>query len=60
MTEQVAAGAALASAHASYFQGTAGLAASAAAKRLQARMKPEPISLQTLIAAAGHIINRLA
>ena len=60
ITEQVSANAALASAQSDYFLGTAGLAATAAAVRLQAQGKPEPISVETLIAAAGKIIDKLA
>jgi hypothetical protein len=58
--EQVAADASLASAHSNYFLGTAGLVASAAAKRLQANGKPEAAALGALIAAAGNLINKLA
>ena len=60
ITEQVSANAALAGAQSDYFLGAAGLAASSAAKRLQAQGKPESLALATLIAVAGNIINKLA
>jgi len=50
----------LANAQSDYFLGTAGLAANAAAVRLHAQRKPQPPSVETLIAAAGKIIDRLA
>lgn len=60
MTVQDVADAAFASAQSNYFQGTAGLAAMVALKRLQAAGKPEPAALQTLIVAAGPILNKIA
>jgi hypothetical protein len=60
ITEQVSANASFAGAQSDYFLGTAGLAATAALKRLQAQGKPEPVALASLIAAAGNIINKLA
>ena len=60
ITEQISTNAALASAQSDYFLGIAGLAAAVAGKRLQAQGKPEALSVETLIAAAGGIINKLA
>jgi len=60
ITEQMSANAALASAQSDYVLGVVGLAAGAAAKRLLAQETPAPAALETLIAAAGNIINRLA
>jgi len=60
IAEQASAHASLAGAHSDYFLGTAGLAAIAAARRLQAKKQPEPVSLQTLIRATGTIIDKLA
>jgi hypothetical protein len=60
VTEQVVANAALASAQSSYYQGIAGLAATAALKRLLAQGKPEPAALRTLIGAAGLVLDKSA
>ena len=60
ITGRISADATLANAQSDYFLGIAGLAANAAAARLQTQRKPEPISLATLIAAGGKILDRLA
>jgi len=60
ITEQISVNATLANAQSDYLLGTAGLAANAAAARLHAQRKAQPTSVQTLIAAAGKIIDRLA
>ena len=60
ITEQISANATLANAQSDYYLGTAGLAAGAVAVRLHAQRKPQPVSVQILIAAAGKIIDRLA
>jgi len=60
MTEQAVAAAAFAGAQSSLYQSIAGLAATAALKRLLADGQPEPAALRTLIGAAGLILDRVA
>jgi hypothetical protein len=60
ITEQAVADAALASAQSDYVFGAAGLVAGAAAKRLLAQGQPQSAALETLLAAAGNIIDKLA
>jgi hypothetical protein len=60
MPVQDVADAAFASPQTFYSLGTAGPAAWGAHTRLQAAGKPEPAPLQTLIVAAGTILNTIA
>ena len=60
ITEQVATSSSFANTQSDYFLGSASLAATAAARRLHAAGKPEPVAVASLIAAGGNIIDKLA